>query len=140
QHERRAALRELHVGLAASGRGRPPAARRVRTAPGRGCVGRAVLLDDGVLQGGEHDPRHGGGCMTSLPHVPPRSRTPLSEPFWRAAREGRLVFQRCGECGYVRWPPGPLCPECLAPQATWEEVEARGSVWSYCVYDHCYDE
>lgn len=78
--------------------------------------------------------------MRRLPLVPPRARTPLSEHFWRAAQEGRLEFQRCDECQFVRWPPGPVCPECLATAATWVEVAPRGRIWSYCVYEHCYDE
>jgi hypothetical protein len=72
--------------------------------------------------------------------VPPRTRTPLSERFWRAAREGRLEFQKCDECEFIRWPPSPVCPECLATAASWVEVAPRGSIWSYCVYEHCYDE
>ena len=58
--------------------------------------------------------------------------------FWRAARAGRLEFQRCAACGYLRWPPAPLCPECLAPGGEWTAVDGRGTVWSFGIYEHVY--
>ncbi len=63
---------------------------------------------------------------------------PVTAPFWRAARERRLEFQRCGACGSLRWPPAPLCPECLAPGGEWTRVGPLGKVWSFAVYEHCF--
>lgn len=75
----------------------------------------------------------------SAPNRPlPDLDRPTVAPFWRAAREGRLEFQRCGACGYLRWPPAPLCPECLTPGGEWTEVEGRGEIWSFGIYDHVY--
>jgi uncharacterized OB-fold protein len=62
----------------------------------------------------------------------------LAAPFWQAAREGRLVFQRCGTCGYRRWPPAPVCPECLTPGGSWTEVDGHGTIWSFAIYEHAY--
>jgi uncharacterized OB-fold protein len=59
---------------------------------------------------------------------------PLTAPYWRAAREGRLVVQRCAACASLRWPPLPGCPECLHQHAEWVEVSPRGEVWSFVVY------
>lgn len=70
----------------------------------------------------------------------PDTDDPVAGPFWTAAREHRLEFQRCAECGYHRWPPAELCPECLSPEAEWTQVPPRGRVWSFCVYEHCYHE
>lgn len=78
--------------------------------------------------------------MSDLPALPPRRRSAVSAPFWEAAREQRLRLQRCDTCGYVRWPPAATCPECLAQGGTWTDLAPHGTVWSYCVYDHCYDE
>lgn len=58
--------------------------------------------------------------------------------FWAEAAEGRLVFQQCSECAYVRWPAAGVCPECLSRSFTWDEVEPRGTVWSYAVYHRAY--
>lgn len=78
--------------------------------------------------------------MSGLPAQPPRRRSRSSAPFWEAARDERLRLQRCDACAYVRWPPSPTCPECLADGGTWTDLAPRGTVWSYCVYEHCYDE
>jgi len=31
---------------------------------------------------------------------------------WDGAREGRLLIQRCGDCGLARHPPAPMCAAC----------------------------
>ena len=59
--------------------------------------------------------------------------TPLSEPFWAAAREGRLVLQRCGACGAYRWTPQLLCIRCWAEDYAWTEVSGRGRIYSATV-------
>jgi uncharacterized protein len=58
----------------------------------------------------------------------------LTAPFWAAAREHRLVVQRCDQCGALRWPPLPGCPECLSRRTTWVDVATTGTLWSYAVY------
>ena len=63
---------------------------------------------------------------------------PLYAPFWAAAADARLTMQRCDVCGYVRWPPEPLCPECLTRGGTWTDLDGHGSIWSYAVYEHAF--
>jgi len=36
--------------------------------------------------------------------------------YWDAAREGRLVAQRCSRCSRLRHPPRPMCPHCHSLQ------------------------
>ena len=64
----------------------------------------------------------------------PNVEDPLTAPYWIAAREGRLVVQRCSACASLRWPPLPGCPECLHQEAEWTEVSPCGEVWSFVVY------
>ena len=59
-------------------------------------------------------------------------------PFFAAARARRLVVQRCAGCGALRFPPRELCSECLATEATWQEVSGRGEVFSYNVMHQVY--
>jgi hypothetical protein len=59
-------------------------------------------------------------------------------PFLAAAREHRLVVQRCTGCGKLRFPPRELCSGCLSTDATWQEVSGRGEVYSYSVMHHVY--
>ena len=63
---------------------------------------------------------------------------PLYAPFWAAAADERLALQQCEQCGYVRWPPEPLCPECLAEGGRWTDMPRTGTVWSVAVYEHAY--
>lgn len=67
----------------------------------------------------------------------PRPAINLDNQFWfDAAREHRLVIQRCADCGVLRHPPGPACPHCQS--FNWDTVEASGSgtVYSFVVAHH----
>jgi len=59
-----------------------------------------------------------------------------TEFWWQAAAEGRLLIQRCGDCGDLRHPPSPSCPRCRS--FAWDAVESagRGTVHSFVVSHH----
>lgn len=59
-----------------------------------------------------------------------------SEYFWAGTRIGELRIQRCGQCGLLRHPPGPMCPECGATKRTHLRSEGVGEVFSYVVHHH----
>ena len=59
-------------------------------------------------------------------------------PFFEAAREGRLVVQRCPDCGRLRFPPRPICSHCLGRRAEWAPVSGRGTVYSFNVMHQVY--
>mgnify|MGYP001012151578 CR=1 FL=1 len=71
--------------------------------------------------------------MTDFAQVPLPRPTALSQPFWDAANEGRLILQRCGACGVYRWTPQILCTACLSEEFSWEEVSGRGTLYSYTI-------
>jgi uncharacterized OB-fold protein len=58
--------------------------------------------------------------------------------FWSSAQDGRLTFQRCAACGYIRWPAAGVCPECLGADTRWVDVDGSGTVWSYVIYHRAY--
>jgi uncharacterized OB-fold protein len=58
---------------------------------------------------------------------------PYTEPFWHAAKEGRLTACQCGKCGHFRMPPSPFCPECQSMDMVWPELSGRGTVFSFAV-------
>jgi hypothetical protein len=60
-------------------------------------------------------------------------------PFWAGARDSRLLVQKCAHCGYLRWPPGPMCPECLSWESSWVPVGSTGTLVSYCVYHRAFN-
>jgi uncharacterized OB-fold protein len=61
---------------------------------------------------------------------------PLTEPFWTAARDHRLVIQRCTACGTYRHLPHVLCGNCQSPEHEWVESSGRGSVYTYTIVGH----
>jgi uncharacterized protein len=64
----------------------------------------------------------------------PDIEDPLTAPFWQAAREHRLVAQKCESCHALRWQPSPICPECLVPGGSWAQLSGRGEVYSCTTY------
>jgi uncharacterized OB-fold protein len=56
-----------------------------------------------------------------------------TEPFWAACREHQLVVPRCADCGTIRFPPGPFCPNCRLQPIEWVELPGTGSVYSYTI-------
>jgi len=57
-------------------------------------------------------------------------------PFWEAQNRHELRFQRCSRCQALRYPVGPLCPECRSFDFEWTAASGRGSVYSYTVVHH----
>ncbi len=65
--------------------------------------------------------------------------SPDTEFFWAGAAAGELRVQRCGGCGALRHPPGPMCPSCgtMSPRPPAYAVAAgTGEVYSYVVHHH----
>lgn len=56
--------------------------------------------------------------------------------FWDAAREGKIVAQRCSGCQRLRHPPRPMCPWCHSLQFEITDLSGRGSVYSYSILHH----
>jgi uncharacterized protein len=63
-----------------------------------------------------------------------------TKPFWEAAKRHELRMQRCPNCGYVRYPPAPRCPECLEENDDWVLLSGRGKVWSFSIYHHVFNQ
>ncbi|GLZ28616.1 DNA-binding protein [Lentzea sp. NBRC 105346] len=59
-----------------------------------------------------------------------------TEYFWEGLKQGELRIQRCGQCGLLRHPPGPMCPECGATKPKYLVSEGYGVVYSYVVHHH----
>jgi uncharacterized protein len=56
--------------------------------------------------------------------------------FWDGAAAGELRIQRCGDCGALRHPPGPMCPACGAARPGYVVAVGTGEVYSYVVQHH----
>lgn len=58
---------------------------------------------------------------------------PVTEPFWRAAKERRLVVAQCADCDSFRMPPTAFCPECLSTDVRWKELSGLATIYSFAV-------
>jgi uncharacterized protein len=59
---------------------------------------------------------------------------PEEKPFWDAAKQRRLILQRCLDCGRVRYPIGPTCPWDLSNRFEWAQMSGRGVVHNFVIY------
>src|SRR6266446_4474930 len=73
------------------------------------------------------------GYAKPLPRI-----TPDNRPFWDATRRHQLALQRCADCTRFRYPPAPVCPECLSDRAEWTAVSGRGVVSTFVVFHQRY--
>jgi uncharacterized OB-fold protein len=64
--------------------------------------------------------------------IPPAVTEETAE-FWNAAKEGRLVVERCTSCGADSFPPRGICRKCRSRSMAPQEITSRGRVYSYTV-------
>jgi uncharacterized OB-fold protein len=64
--------------------------------------------------------------------IPP-AVTDETRAFWEAAREGRLVVERCSACGAESFPPRGICRSCRSRETGPAELTGRGTVYSLTV-------
>jgi uncharacterized OB-fold protein len=59
--------------------------------------------------------------------------THVSRPFYKAAREHKLLIQRCGDCRRNIFYPKSVCPHCLSTDLEWFESSGKGKVYSFTI-------
>jgi uncharacterized OB-fold protein len=56
--------------------------------------------------------------------------------FWEGTARNELRIQKCGGCGELRHPPGPMCPSCHETKPEHTVASGLGEVYSYVVHHH----
>ena len=59
--------------------------------------------------------------------------TDLTRPFWTAAKQGKLVLQKCGKCSTFNFFPKPWCIECGSRDLNWTDAKTSGTVYSFTI-------
>jgi hypothetical protein len=59
--------------------------------------------------------------------------TPLTQPFWDAAAQGRLLLPRCRACARHFFRPEVACTYCFATDWQWVQASGRGTLYSFTV-------
>jgi uncharacterized OB-fold protein len=57
----------------------------------------------------------------------------LTQAYWDAARERRLVIQRCSDCGVKQFYPRPFCLACLSEAVEWVDASGRGTIYTFTI-------
>ncbi|MBO0730985.1 MAG: Zn-ribbon domain-containing OB-fold protein [Acidimicrobiaceae bacterium] len=60
----------------------------------------------------------------------------VTQPFWDAALEGRLVVSECTSCGTCLLPPQPRCFTCRGTSFVWKDLPGTGTIYSFTVVRH----
>lgn len=64
--------------------------------------------------------------------------TEITQPYWDAAHDGKLMLQRCTKCGTIRHYPQLLCTSCYSDGVEWIEASGRGTIHSWTVAHHAF--
>jgi uncharacterized protein len=72
------------------------------------------------------------GSVDATVGIPP-GVTEETAAFWAAAAEGRLVVERCADCGRESFPPRGLCRACRGREMLAAEITGTGRVYSCTV-------
>jgi uncharacterized OB-fold protein len=70
------------------------------------------------------------------PNKPLPVVNPWAKPFWDAANEERLTFQKCEDCGANIFYPRIACPDCFSDNLGWVDASGKGTVYSYTVVEN----
>lgn len=59
--------------------------------------------------------------------------TEVTEPFWDATRDERLLVQWCTACEVAIFYPREVCPSCLGTSLEWRESGGQATVYAVSV-------
>jgi uncharacterized OB-fold protein len=71
-----------------------------------------------------------------VPEEPTHQDESFDRFFWEGCREGKLLAQRCSDCGVVRHPPSPMCAGCRSLATEVVELSGRGTLHSWILSHH----
>jgi hypothetical protein len=69
----------------------------------------------------------------NTPKKPVPVVNPWARPFWEAARDHKLVIQKCKDCDKYVFYPRIACPHCFSDELTWVQASGKGKIYTYSV-------
>lgn len=69
--------------------------------------------------------------MSEPKKYPAPQINPETQPFWDAAKQGRLLIKRCKACGEAHYFPRAICPFCFSDQTEWEQSSGEGAIYTF---------
>ena len=58
--------------------------------------------------------------------------------YWEYCKRHELRMQKCHNCGYIRFPPSLVCPQCHSMDSEWEKLSGQGKIYSFVTYRMSY--
>ena len=65
--------------------------------------------------------------------IPAPPMNPEVQPFFDAAKQGKLLVKRCAACNEYHHYPRAICPFCGSDRTEWKEASGRGVIYSWSV-------
>ena len=59
-------------------------------------------------------------------------------PMWESISDDAMQLQRCSHCGAFRYPPGPVCQQCLSTEYDWTPISGEGRILSWTTFHKQY--
>jgi uncharacterized OB-fold protein len=56
-----------------------------------------------------------------------------TQPYWDAAREGKLLIRRCTACHRPHFYPRPFCPHCWSDAVEWEQASGKATLYTFSI-------
>jgi uncharacterized OB-fold protein len=61
-----------------------------------------------------------------------------SAPYFDGAKQGKLMMQRCKDCGAWHHPVRTYCDDCLSPNLAWQQASGKGEVYNFALMHYVY--
>jgi uncharacterized protein len=65
--------------------------------------------------------------------IPFSASNPDTQPFWKAAAEGKFIVRKCNTCKKIHWYPRSICPFCFGDKTEWVPASGAGTIYSFSV-------
>jgi len=62
--------------------------------------------------------------------------TPDTQPYWDGLAAGKMLIQRCKDCGKLRHYPRPVCDACWSMAHDWVAASGHATLHSWTVCHH----
>src|SRR5437867_13243409 len=58
----------------------------------------------------------------------------VDQPYWQGAAAGKLLLQKCKDCGKLQFFPRVVCVDCFSGNIEWIEAKGTGKIHTFsCV-------
>ena len=71
--------------------------------------------------------------MTSYSKPLPIMHDEVTRKYWEGCRNGKLLLQKCQDCGTYQTFPRNLCYKCHLQKLNWVDSSGRGTVYSFSI-------